>query len=44
MFSKQNVFSDFSTTVGMYLLLPSLFKHISTAVLSSKPVDLWQEK
>lgn len=44
MFSKWSGFNDFPTMVGVYLLLPSLFKHISTAVVSSKPVALWQEK
>jgi hypothetical protein len=47
MFSKQSGFSDFPTMVcqpSVYLLLPSLFKHISTAVLSSKLFALWQEK
>jgi len=43
-FSKQSGFSDFPAMVGTYLLLPSLFKHINTAVLSSKLFALWQEK
>ena len=43
-FSKQSGFSDFPAMVGMYLLLPSLFKHISTAVLSLKLFVLWQGK
>jgi len=44
MFSKQSGFNDFLTVVGMYLLLPSLFKHFSSVALSSKLFALWQKK
>jgi hypothetical protein len=42
--SKQSSFNDFPTMVGTCLLLPSLFTHSSTAVLSLKLFAMWQEK
>jgi hypothetical protein len=44
MFSKQSGFHDFPIIIGMYLLLPLLLKHISSAVLSLKLFALSQEK